>query len=260
MIIKKYQGIIMALFASLLLAGCGGNPNEKILSQEEFASYFELVDLTADNWEEYFNLVEEEVEETDIFDEPTGATTKYKSIQSKDNIKAIGGGLVLQFSVSYSEQGGYYNPENKKVLGLELESEPDEDLDKTYQRKEDINVFYEREGGISHIIATEGVIPNVSGFVIDNLTRKFSVEISEITCSKAKGKILVGNIPDTAWSSDKDGRCIIVKMKKEQYQFYENGGVKVVSAKGTKERWSDEDLPAMAKWYSLEKVLGLEEN
>lgn len=57
---EKIPGDYYGSITSLLLAGCGGNPNEKILSQEEFASYFEVVDLTADNWEEYFNLVEEE--------------------------------------------------------------------------------------------------------------------------------------------------------------------------------------------------------
>lgn len=244
----------MVLFSSLLLAGCGGNPNEKILSQEEFASYFEVVDITADNWEEYFDLVEEEVEEKDSFDEPTGEVRKWKSIQGKDNIKILGDDLVFRFSVSYSTKGGYYNSENVKLRGLhqELDFEPDE-ID---QEKEDIDVQYGFDNR-SPIIAVEGVSP----FMMDNLTYKFSVDISELTCTKAKGKILLGNIPDTAWSSDKDGRCIIVKTKKRQYRFYDDGGQKIGGANSKKEYWDEDfDIPAMAKWYSLEKVLGLEEN
>ena len=219
-----------------------------VLSKEEFLSYFERVDLTLDNWDNYFYLNTGEKVEKDAFGEPNGSVETYKIIERKENIAIIDDNRpVFRFSGVYTEESGYYSSDGSKISGEE-----------PHESAEEIDVsFY--SGDVSNDILE--ISRNSNDFDDGTITFKSSRNISEMNCTKVKGKILVASIPDSAWINNENGRCIIVEDEEGSYvSLYDDGKYDYNDSGSFNEMFFvGGKLPMFAKWPIVQELLEVQE-
>ncbi|MBE6747325.1 MAG: hypothetical protein E7558_07755 [Ruminococcaceae bacterium] len=183
---KQCFSLILTFLLFFSLCACDGSDTGKkvdVISEEELAQYSEYVELTMENWEEFFEVEKREVVTTDAFGEEIE--------------RYISTALVLKEGIYISEDNGVRIKFNCDIGG-----------DNLIEMTQDIvfrdNMNYGEE------IAVRGSIlhPNLTGDVI---------------LEKIKGTVLRLSIPEEKWNVDESGnKLIIVKGDNREYSIYYN--------------------------------------
>lgn len=169
------------------------------MTVQELYSYFTDVDITPDNWQDYFEIKEEEWTKTDAFGETISTGTDY-IVTNKKNIIIIGNNeVVMRFSL-------VGNGQNFGELGTT-----------------EIDVECSDSG---------------CGFLLSKQrdTEEFN-EIADCTVIKTLGHVTVSTLPDDMWNEDTDRKKYIALKVREDliYCFYANGDKILRYADGTEE-------------------------
>ena len=137
---------------------------EKEISTEEFRKYIKQINITTENWKDYFELEEETQEEKNAF----------------------GDIISSQRLITFKLNDNYYENADTTDIALEIEIPEEKALDYK-QNKTTIQLFAGRNE-IS--ITTQGLIKDN-----ENIT------INDIKCTRAVGTIYyLDNIPDEYWN------------------------------------------------------------
>lgn len=116
---KKILSLIIAFLICISFCSCGGaentgenNSNKEItITKEELVKYSEYIELTTENWEDFFEIIESEVTVTDAFGEET--SIDIDAIVSLKNGYFISEDNALRFS-HYTE----INSDNKMTRDI----------------------------------------------------------------------------------------------------------------------------------------------
>lgn len=171
-IMKKFLSLMLVIFVLFNLCACNStNSSEKVgfITKTELAQYSEYIELTTENWSEYFEIVIHESTQTDVFGEETG-TSISKNIVLKD--------------------GCYISKDNAIRLTYDTDDWYD---DKLYKSTRDI-VFAE------DMAFVEGYKSLLRGMLLPS-----NMVGVDVTCEKIKGTILKLSIPEERWVVDEDG-------------------------------------------------------
>ena len=220
--------------------------NTDAVPLDEFKTYFSTVELTTENWQDYFEIVEIKDEYVDSFDEPTGRYDIGSKIQSKPNTTVWGDDVVFRFNVSYTyESGNYSTSTDEKVGGGEDPTDTEETRDVTLSQYH----LY------SSILTVEEVIPSDDD---ETQVWKNIKTINEIVCTKISGNVLVSTMPESVWSENNGEKCVIVDDGEGYYYLYEDGSCEYngcTSSVAAESGGGYDDLPAFAKWNLLKELL-----
>lgn len=189
-------------------------PTNKVLTFEELTSAVTIVDLTVDNWENYFEITEiEEITPADFEDEePEIEKDLYVKLKTKNTL-AIN--TVMRFSFSEARTHYTYDSTTKEMLS----SSPG-----NYSAKEDtldaeaisypgsIGTLGKSGTNTYHKYEHQGVI------------YESILDVINIECLKVTGKILLLDIPDDAWNTTRFGENM-------PYILYEKDGVEYTITK-----------------------------
>ncbi|WP_031556437.1 hypothetical protein [Lachnospira multipara] len=227
---------------------------ENAISLDEFSSYFKEVDITLDNWEDYFQLDTREEVSKDAFGDFDGTVTTYEIIKPKsDNFIILGEKLgedervVFRLMIAYKGESGNYAADGTKVSGED-----------PFESSEEMDVSLWKNDLSYDILEIERTNPDPED---ESLTFKMSKNITDMQCSKVKSRILVASIPDTAWLETENGKCIIVEDGSGLYYYlYDDGSSEYdgqINHQVSEGEWHD-SLQAFKKWTYLDELLKLE--
>lgn len=185
---RKIISLMLVAFVLFNLCACSSsNTNQKVgfITKTELAQYSEYIELTTENWNEYFEIITIENKVTDVFGEET-ETRVIELIVLKD--------------------GCYISEDNAIRLTYDTDGWYD---DKLHEWTDDI-VF---ENGMP--IGEED--KSLRG------TSLHSNKVSDVTCEKIKGTILKLSIPEERWVVDEEGRKYIEVNGYDRPVYYNNG-------------------------------------
>lgn len=196
------------------LSGCSCSTFNKI-SAEDLKQYVQQVEITPENWEEYFELEDYRSASIDSFGQETGGVYEGKRIKHKDGV-IPSSDLVMEFA--YTE-----NMTEKMVSNegaIQGTSESKEDITRQI---EGLNTgTYEPVAGNAppgSVYSTYNKRKWGSSYWMED-----TYEISDFRLNRSKGNIYKCNIPDDLWqNSEENGRYIAVKTKSKVLYLYENG-------------------------------------
>lgn len=218
--------IILTILLGCLLTGCGQNAEveEKeeavaqeadmvLVTKEDINSYFSTVEITLDNWQDYFEVAEKEEIETDSFGEETGAKYAWKVINPKENVK-VNDDLVMRFSIEIAEISNTYFVDTDEAVyeATPYERNTDEDIEAwDFYPSAQIYQLY----NISEPYITED----------KEVYHKSENDIKKCELTKVVGSVTVANIPNHVWNTDENGDRFVAVEKEEENiaKFYENG-------------------------------------
>lgn len=176
----------------------GGTPTDEPMGEDdgiiymtvqEFYSYFTDVDITPDNWQDYFEIKEEEWTETDAFGEVISTETNY-IVAVKENVYIIeyDDKVVMRFSLTGC--GNSFDELGTAEIDVECSS----------------------DSGTGFLFSKQRNAEEVN-------------EIADYTVIKTLGYVTVSTIPDDMWNEDADGKkYIAIKVSEDvMYCLYANG-------------------------------------
>ena len=185
---KKIISLMLVAFVLFNLCSCSSsNTNQRagFITKTELAQYSEYIELTTENWTEYFEIVTQESTQTDVFGEETG-TSVIELIVLKDGCYISEDNAIrLTYNVNYMADG--------------IPREWTDDI-----------VF---ENGMP--FAEED--KSLRG------TSLHSSKVGDVTCEKIKGTILKLSIPEERWVVDEEGRKYIEVNGYDRPVYYNNG-------------------------------------
>ena len=159
------------------------------ITEEEFASFFERVELTKANWERYFFFSDRE------FGTSTGEKEEVRELSANNNVY-VDNSIVLRIRDTFRNK------------------------EETY----DLSVFEETKD--IRIGMGEHPAFRRSFIRVNNSGEVEALEVLSNECEDAKGEVLVATIPDSEWVENKYGNCLIVETKeKNRYYLYQDGSV-----------------------------------
>lgn len=178
---KKTFSLMLVIFVLFNLCACNNsNTSGKVgvITKEELAQYSEYIELTTENWSEYFEITRKESVTTDIFGEEKG-TSVYNHIVLKDGCYISEDNAVrIKYNIEQLTWDGV--TDGGKLI--EIEWTDDIVFEDTMIYGEDMS----KRGRSLH--------PDLVG---------------DVTCEKIKGTILKLSIPDEKWAVDDEGRKYI---------------------------------------------------
>lgn len=202
--------IILTILLACLLTGCGQSTEvleqeetniseetteeetEIIVSKEEARTYFEEVTVTTENWQDYFELAEEEYISKDAFDEPTGASELRLILKTKEENIIFNQGFAMRFLVDAVETKKSYLADTDELY---------EDRGATeYESEVDFTSFDFPNAWIATI--RQIWEPYVNTIVDIELYEKWEKEIKSCELIKVAGTIFIPHIPENKWNID----------------------------------------------------------
>lgn len=198
-----------------------------VISKDEIVSYRKEIELTEDNWKDYFAFEECEYIEKDAFNEYTGRELKYKVVVLKEPyVQSMFDNVLLKFDIETAETSSYYNSET----GLE-ESRSDSPI----QRTESVIVtpisfsylLSIQEDKSSSLSASSGVLCIIREWRPYSMNGQRKVWLSEKELVKydiknIKGCVYEWDIPEESWNVDENGlRYMLVDHGFEEHRSYD---------------------------------------
>lgn len=170
------------------------------MTVQEFYSYFTDVDITPDNWQDYFEITEEEWTKTDAFGEVISTEINY-IVAAKENLFVIwkNNEVVMRFSITGS--GNSFDEQGIAERDVEIGDDGTGFLLSKQRDTEELN------------------------------------EIADYTVIKTLGYVTVSTLPDDMWNENEDGeKYIAVKVSDDKiYCLYANGDRIVKYADGSED-------------------------
>lgn len=158
---------------------------------DEVKSWFSIEDLTTDNWEDYFELVEDKTESTDAFGEGTGEYSVICRLALKENVSVSEGTAVRLEFVLHNEEATDTNKETGEISSNEHEDS---------QEQKDFTVFYDGTDWNRNMDTEVYYIE----YQIDlgDMVSYSKNSISNLKCTKIQGtaRKFIGDIPELAWN------------------------------------------------------------
>ncbi len=254
---KKFIMLCMVLILSLSMVACGNDdnhtntpkdtetkdpsnntslgenldnqqPQKTILTVDEIKSAVTIVELTVDNWQEYFEITEvEDITPADFEDEePEIEKDLYVKLKS-DNMYGIN--MVMLFSYQEKLTQNQYDAQTKQQIS---------NSEGIYGDEESTLKAETLSGGSSI-----GTLGNTGTCTYRKYEHKGKIyetilDVKDIECIKVQGTILIVNIPEDAWNYGMFGENV-------PYLLYEKDG-------------NEEAILAEGLGYALKSLLGFE--
>lgn len=286
---KKYKrvfGVLLSAVLCLGLAACGdagveGDSDSKtgsksgsaaketVLTKEDFNSYLEEVEITTENWEDYFSVEDYHHVEKDDFGE-ISYDADQKILVCRENVipadRSSENALAFEFSYTSSTTGAelYDKATGEDVSGLteELMLEADSCEKTTTIRSCDISSIPDDNSESVDEVLYETRVQYGSSLGGDISKKAIcTYDISNLTLNRVNGSVKVANIPDEKWNTDEEhGKYIVVNAEDDSnsnYYMFENGAVfKNDSLKNID--WDSENIggdEGLASWsFAIEKM------
>lgn len=209
---KKCAMMLIIFSQSILLAACaatdvkdvskqdtnivddGGTPTDELMEEddgiiymtvEELYSYFTDVDITPDNWQDYFEIKEEERSKTDAFGEVISTDTDYV-VAAKEDVYTLNNEVVLRFFLTGS--GRKFEELGTAEIDVECS-----------------------DSGTSFLLYKHRDTGNTD-------TEEFN-EIADCTVIKTLGYVTVSTLPDNMWNEDANGKKYIALKVSEDINY-----------------------------------------
>lgn len=219
-----------------------GNNEEYVIDVDELRTYIGTEELTLENWEEYFEIIEEEPEPTtDAFGEKVTDGSRYISliIHAKDFAYGVDDSVAMRFSLTYTVQDGYYNMETEEYV----EDEENYGQFSQYEENEEKDIkFYEENITEHNALYIIDVLSQASPDS-NNICSRVERNITECDLEKIQGIVGVVNIPDKVWNTDENSeRYIAVKSDKGIARIWKNHYVNTDGSNISKGGYSSDDL------------------
>lgn len=218
---KKFFFILLAAAVILSFVACGG---ERYISDEEFLSHIEVIELTAENCADYFDIAE--FDELDDFSEPTG--NKSLGIKLKDEYVVLSDRIIVRVT---GVESTVCKTKNKESGEWEL-SDPNA-APSTEEFTDDVKIYY----------SSDGYTPIVSTLTVygDSMTES---SLSDIKFTAVKGSIMLVDVEDDWWQTAENG-IPYFRVGSKEYST-------VVEDKPDDPLWVKMDLHKAAK-YAMER-------
>lgn len=257
---KKYKrGFCVLLSAALCfgLVACGdasvqadsdskaevessNTAKETVLTKDELNSYLEDVEITTENWEDYFSVEDYNYVEKDDFGE-ISYDADQKILVCRENVIPASSSsentLVFEFSYTSSTTGmEFYD----KATGEDVSDEYSQTIEAlvgvgsyektTTIRSCDISSVPDDNSEYVNEVLYETRVHYGSSLAGDTSQREIDTyEISNLTLNRVKGSVKVANIPEDKWNTDEEhGKYIVVNAEDDSnfnYYMFENGAV-----------------------------------
>ena len=185
-------------------------PKDKVLTWEELQSAVTIVELTMDNWEEYFEIREmEEIEPADFEDEePEIKRDLYVKLKVENTYAAD---TVMRFSYRQALTHNKYDALTKE----QTSSTSDISYRDSEETLQDDSLSYQGYLGTLGSLGT----CTYNRYQHNGTIYETILDIKDIECLKVQGKILLLNLPDDAWNNSRYG-------EETFYILYEKDGQK----------------------------------
>ena len=167
-------------------------PKDKTITWEEFQSAVTIIDLTMDNWEEYFEIVEiEEITPADFEDEePDIKRDIYVKLKAENMYAAD---TTIRFTYSQAQTNNRYDATTKALTSS--------NSDASYRNSEDTltqkSISYQDYLGTIGSIGTS----TYNRYQYNGVIYESVLDVKDIECVKVEGKILILNLPEDAWDN-----------------------------------------------------------
>lgn len=213
---KKITLFLLMLSLFVGLTSCAKRQKIIYLSEEEFMAYGAMVELTVENWTEFFELQPGQVMET----YNSGGTYRYQYMYLAPKEFCVVLGEQAELAVCGTKIGTtelYEKDSGELVLAVTTELELAENVfigeDKTAGKlaliyeEDKREVWYRPDNSESVIICTS----------IDK-----DGEIRELDCDKAAGRVSSFLVPEKVWNVDEDGvRYLCIGEADSFFRIYE---------------------------------------
>lgn len=256
-LMKKYKRCVSVLVSAILclgLAACGdasvqGDTDSKtesksgsaaketVLTKDEWNGYLKEVEITTENWEDYFSVEDYHHVEKDDLDE-ISYDADQKILVCQENVipadRSSENALVFEFSYTSSTTGAevYDKATGEDVSGLteELMLEADPSEKTTTIHSCDISSIPDDNSESVDEVLYETRVQYGSSIAGDTSKKAiYTYDISNLTLNRVKGSVKVANIPDDKWNTDEEhGKYIVVNAENDSnsnYYMFENGAV-----------------------------------
>ncbi len=174
----------------------GNRPQDKVLTWDELKSAVTIIDLTLDNWEEYFEICEiEEIKPADFEDEePEIKRDLYVKLKSENTYAAD---IVMRFSYREAITHNKYDALTKE----QISSVPDASYRNSEDTLKDDSLSYQ---GFLGTIGSLGTC-TYNRYQYNGVIYETILDVKDIECVKVQGKIILLNLPDDAWNNTRYG-------------------------------------------------------
>jgi len=194
---------------------------KKVISKADFESYYEYIELTLDNWEEYFETYEEADIREDGFGELTGTEYYDLYLRLKEEYQ---GNLIVSETAKFR----MFLPQNYEYSVYEGDA-------LTYTH------YYECDGREETVwigkAETSTWLMISRAIIVDNSETSYTVhDLSGLEVLKIAGSLAKVQIPDEAWNVDAEGqKFLVVELQSGHYCVYYENGMSVLDLGESKE-------------------------
>jgi len=216
---KKVISILLALF---VFVGCGSDgrvsKSEKILTQEEFKNCFTIINVTVDNWKDYF--------EVGSYIDPVEGN-EYATLELKDEyMENLCGNpdIYFYFNISYHQTSSEYNSDTGELMHTyndrdeidtrEISVYPKRDRreDRYYYQNPIMNTAYKYSYGYD-------------SYYNCNVESRQKSTINDIVAMNVTGQLCYANYPEDSWNTNSyDERYVCFQNERgTKYSVFENG-------------------------------------
>ena len=184
-------------------------PQDRVLTWDELKSAVTIIELTMDNWEEYFEICEvEKIEPADFEDEePDVKRDLYVKLKSENTYAAD---IIMRFSYQQALTNNRFDAATKTQTSSNIGSYSNgEDT-----LKDDALSYQGYLGTIGSLGTCTYHRYQYNGVIYETI-----LDVKDIVCTNVQGKILLLNLPVDAWGNTRYGG-------KQYYILYEKDGKK----------------------------------
>ena len=218
--------VILAVMAICLIAygigtGSGETDDVNAMTFEEFKTYVSpKVELTTDNWSEYFEIVEDEIDyEEDEFGELTGNTKIRTNLWMKKCCYNLGEDVLIELTQKMDMKRVITNCETKEVVVSDDEEGESGDIiySLNWECGEYIGNTYLKTHYPFGEFSLEGEPEGEYDYEIF-YTYDFQ------SCKRIKGTVVTLNVPEELWQVDENGDrylAVILEDQGESNRYYE---------------------------------------
>lgn len=147
---KKLMMMLLSAVMVMSLAACGGSDSNNSKKDEPIVPETETVEITIDNWQDYFEIVEGTTVRTNEFDEPESVYPTMNLVLKEGielGVNEYGTVMGYELAVEYGFTSAYYNVEMDLenctlTIGDLYEGDTPEQDTETNTFFHDMNSFY----------------------------------------------------------------------------------------------------------------------